>query len=177
MSPYLVLAVIQQALIGKQWIRDLTGPFCVRAIVQYLHLWVYRLQQGTRDQICWRWTASMQYTAKLAYSMFFCGSGKLEGAKLLWALPRAKLFTFHRPTWTAERLKRHGLQENDTCVMCDQQSEHIEHLLLHYTIAKQIWCKVLRWISLPSRFVSANFGIAETWQAIRSDPTRINGKK
>lgn len=171
----------------KQWIRDITGPLTVQAIVQYLHLWVTlqdtELQLGLEDQICWRWNASLQYSAKSAYDMFFCGSVKLAGANLLWktwAPPRVKWFmtlALHRGTWTAERRKRHGLQDHDECALCDQDPESVEHLLLHCAMSKQIWWNTLDWLGMSSRFVGSNLVIAETWSHLRNGLPKQTGKE
>ncbi|GJM90353.1 hypothetical protein PR202_ga06625 [Eleusine coracana subsp. coracana] len=158
--------------------RDITGPLSVLAIVQYILLWE-RLQdvsttRGVADQICWRWTFSQMYSAKSAYNMFFCGSTRLPGADLLWKTwtpPRVKLFMYtvmHQRTWTVERRKRHGLQDNDTCILCNQSPEHIEHLLLHCPIAKKIWWETLSAVGLSSRFVNDTLGTFDTWTAMRT---------
>lgn len=186
MAPDLVLAVntrtrrrrtVSQALVNKQWIRDLTGPLSVRAIVQYLHLWPIirgiQLRHEVQDKVCWRWTASQQYTAKSAYEMIFCDATKLAGATTLWktwAPAKVKMFMFlalHGRTWTAERRKRHGLQDDDTCAMCDQLPEHVDHLLPHCATAKEIWWLALSWVGLQSRFSNEDRGIADTWQGTR----------
>ncbi|GJM95451.1 hypothetical protein PR202_ga12188 [Eleusine coracana subsp. coracana] len=128
LAPALVQAVsgrtqrshtVQQALANKQWIRDITGPLAVTVIYQYIQVWILlrqiNISPGVGDPINWRWMTSKQYSAKSAYNMFFCGSTKMPGAKLLWKSwepPKVKLFLFlaiNKRTWTAERRKRHGL--------------------------------------------------------------------
>ena len=57
------------------------------------------------------------------------------GAKELWktkAPARVKFFfwlALHQRLWTADRRKRHGLQDDDTCILCGQETETCDHLL------------------------------------------------
>lgn len=37
---------------------------------------------------------------------------------------------FHGRCWMLDRRRRHGLQESGICILCDQESETIDHLLL-----------------------------------------------
>lgn len=93
-----------------------------------------------------------------AYAMFFTGSTKFDGATLLWktwAPPNVKLFLFfalHKRTSTAERRKRHGLQEEDTCALCDQLPEHVNHLLISRPVARQVRWGTLTSVGLPRQF-------------------------
>lgn len=77
---------VAQALTGRQWIKDITMPLSIEAIIQYMELWI-RLQHiqllPTEDTISWRWTDSQQYTAKSVYTMFFAGSTQMDGANLI----------------------------------------------------------------------------------------------
>lgn len=90
--------------------------------------------------------------------MFFEGTTRFETGNLIWktwAPPKVKFFMYialHRRTWTAEGRMRHGLQDCDTCALCDQEQETIEHLLLHCSMAKQIWWRILQRIELESQF-------------------------
>lgn len=59
----------------------------------------------------------------------------LRGAKEVWRAqvpPKVKFFfwvTIHGRLWMAERRKRHGLQDDGTCALCDQEDETTDHLL------------------------------------------------
>jgi len=47
--------------------------------------------------------------------------------------PRVKFFwwlVMHGRCWTADRRFRHGLQDSNTCIFCDQAPETLDHLLL-----------------------------------------------
>lgn len=166
-----------EALQGNRWIRDITAPMTIMALAQYLELWpnlqAIELLDGVADRITWRWTSTGQYTAKSAYRMFFAGSTKLAGENILWktwAPQKVKLFVYialHQRTWTAERRKRHGLQDEDSCCLCDQAQETIDHLIFNCPIAKEVWWAILNWVHLPRRFQQANTSHFTSWSNIR----------
>lgn len=110
-----------------------------------------------------------------AYQMFFAGSTVLAGANILWkawAPPKVQLFMYtalHRRTWTAERRKRHRLQEDNTCCLCEQAPESIEHLILQCPIAKEVWWRLLNEIHQPNRFQAVNDTLFGSWSRIRAN--------
>lgn len=105
--------------------------------------------------------------------MFFEGAIKFKGAKLIWkswAPPRTKFFMYlvmHLCTWTSERRKHHGLQEDDTCALCHEEPETVERLLLHCPTARAIWWNVQRGVNLESRYQATTMDIFDTWKKMR----------
>ena len=74
-------------------------------------------------------------------------------------------------TWSlliASRRKRHGLQDNDKCILCLQEEETVTHLLLSCVLAREVWCRVLvrlSWQALsPGR---SCFDLASWWSCAR----------
>jgi len=50
--------------------------------------------------------------------------------------------------WTADRRRRHGLDAQDDCWLCDQEhAETADHLLANCCFAKELWWSVLSWMS------------------------------
>ncbi|XP_066333343.1 uncharacterized protein [Miscanthus floridulus] len=80
---------------------------------------------------------------------FFARSASLLGAKELWktkAPARVKFFfwlALHHRLWTAERRKRHGLQDDDACVLCGQESETADHLFIGCVLTREVWFALL----------------------------------
>jgi len=83
----------------------------------------YRRAQ-TSDRFIEKWTVSGTYTASSAYSYraFFIGMTSLLGAKFFFSLGH------HGRLWTADRRRRHGLQPEAKCALCDQDDETTDHL-------------------------------------------------
>lgn len=75
---------------------------------------------------------------------------------------------FHRRTWTADRRKRHALQDSDECALCSQDSEMVEHLFLHCPVAKQVRWNVLSTIQLQQHFVGEDLDLYVTWSRMRA---------
>jgi len=145
---------VADALLDDKWISDISGALTVQVLLEYLQTWDHarqiNLTADQPDRICWRWTSDRVFSTSSAYSAFFIGQHPVEGAKLLRrarAPAKCKFFIWlviHDRCWTAARRKRRGLQDDDICVLCDQSSETIYHLLLSCTFSREVWFQVLR---------------------------------
>lgn len=97
-----------------------------------------------------------KYSASSAYRAFFHGAASLPGAKELWrtkAPARVKLFYWldiHRRLWTAEHRKRHGLQDEDACALCNQEPETADHLLVGCVVTRELWSSLLAPLGLQT---------------------------
>lgn len=141
------------ALHNYAWVRDITGARTV-LILEYLDLWelirTVQLQPDLQDKVSWKWTANGSYSAASAYRAYFIGQECIPGAKILHkarAPGKCNFFIWlalHDRCWTAERRKRHNLQDRDDCVLCGQHPESIDHLLLTCVHSREVWLGVLR---------------------------------
>jgi hypothetical protein len=108
------------------------------------------------DRFVWKWSSMGRYSVFSTYRAFFVGSTRFLGARELWrtkAPPRMKLFfwlALHRRLWTSERRKRHGLQDDDTCALCDQAAETRSHLFIGCMFSRQVWFKLLEPLQLTA---------------------------
>jgi hypothetical protein len=62
-----------------------------------------------------------------------------------------KLFfwlALHRRLWASHRRKRHGLQDDDACTLCDQAAETRSHLFLGCVFSMQVWLALLELLQL-----------------------------
>jgi hypothetical protein len=60
---------------------------------------------------------------------------------------KVKIFlwlAFIRRHWTADRRLRHNLEAVETCLLCDQEPETIDHILCSCSFAEQVWWEVLK---------------------------------
>jgi hypothetical protein len=143
---------VAQALDNWQWVSDIKCPLSLRGIHQYLLLWdTLRgvLLSQDADKRVWMHTSSGQFSSKSCYKAFFLGSISFEPWKRLWktwAPPKCKFFLWlaiRNKCWTADRLRRRGLQHPLVCALCDQEQETIQHLLCTCSFARQFWHDIL----------------------------------
>lgn len=146
-----------------------------QAILDYLHLWqlLANVQLSSQpDQTRWRWTANGEYTARSAYRMLHSGSTPLAGHNLIWrtwAPLKVKIFLWlalRRRHWTRDRRRRHGLDAQDNCYLCDQDPESINHIVANCSFSREVWFLVLRALGLqlpPAAATSLRW-----WRAVQS---------
>jgi len=68
-----------------------------------------------------------------------------------WAPMRCKFFLWlvqHNRCWTADRLAKRGLPHPETCPLCDQAGETIDHILFSCVFSKQAWTIILQSLGL-----------------------------
>jgi len=124
------------------------------------------------DRLIWRWTADGSYTARSAYKMLHHGTTSFRGHRLVWktwAPLRVKIFLWlalRRRHWTADRRARHGLQARETCFLCDQDQETIDHIIAACPFTRELWHHILQalGLQLPAGTASS----LAWWQRIRS---------
>ena len=72
-----------------------------------------------------------------------------------WAPLRVKFFTWlalKKRLWTADRRRRHNLDEHDLCWLCDQEAETVDHLLVNCSFTKVIWWNLISWMDCTCSF-------------------------
>lgn len=140
---------VAEALHGGSWINHVSGPHTVRLLAEFVilsnALEQVRLVPGAPDTFSWRLTADQRYSAASAYGAMFLGCSRPLGARQLWktsAPPRVKLFfwlVMHERCWTAQRRWRHGLQDECSCILCDQADETMDHIVLGCVYSREVW--------------------------------------
>lgn len=98
-------------------------------------------------------------TSKSAYSTFFEGSVKFRPCRLIWrswAPFCCKFFLWlvvaalANRCWTADPLAKRGLPHPDSCSLCDQAGETIQHILIGCVFSRQIWALTLQSLHLEA---------------------------
>jgi hypothetical protein len=163
---------VADALHERAWARQVTGPRTMRLIVQFLELWerleLVVLTPGVPDTFVWRLNSDGAYSSASAYGAMFSGSTVPIGAAQIWktaAPPRVRFFfwlVLHDHCWNASRRHRHGLQDNATCIMCQQMDESMAHILLGCVVTREVWARCLRWLLLDG-FVQVHETNPMTW--------------
>ena len=149
---------VKEALDGLRWVQDIRGLITWEAVSEFLQLWdsiaAVQLQHGVPDRHYWRFSSSGIYTAKSAYEMLFHGSTSFEASDRIWrswAPPKCSFFLWlalHDRCWTADRLARRNLPHPEKCLLCDQEEETINHLLVGCVFSRQFWVLLLQRIGL-----------------------------
>jgi len=151
---------VMDALVDENWVADIQGEISLEALWEYLDLWdiltEVELQEGNTDKHIWRLSGSGVYTAKSAYDALFEGAisfAPYERIWKSWAPPKCRFFMWlaaHNRCWTADRLARRGLTHPDRCLLCDQEEENIQHLLIGCVFARQFWFELLQIVGLAA---------------------------
>jgi hypothetical protein len=93
---------------------------------------------------------SEKYSTKSAYEASFQSSISFEAYDRKWkswAPPKCAFFLWlvaHNRCWTADRLQRRNLPHLDCRLLCDQDKESIDHLLVQCVFARKFWYYLLR---------------------------------
>jgi hypothetical protein len=131
-----------------------------QVIQEFLQLWELldgiNLQPRISDAHIWRFSNTCKYSTKSAYEILQVGSvgfGAWERIWKSWVPPNCSLFLWlaiHNRCWTADRLEKKNLPHAALCLLCDQDKESINHLLVGCVFARQFWFVVLQRVGLAT---------------------------
>ncbi|WVZ66620.1 hypothetical protein U9M48_015811 [Paspalum notatum var. saurae] len=169
---------VREALANRTWISDIRGNLDEAMIIEYVEVWEkisqVSLSPGVADCFRWRWTPDGSYSSASAYRACFLGSSFFLGAKFIWKTkvpPKVKFFAWlvaQDRCWTASRRRRHGLQDHDSCALCDQESETIDHLMLQCSFSRQVWFLALSVFSWQTLIPAASDTSMFWWSSARN---------
>lgn len=155
---FLQSRTMKDALTKNGWVNDISGSISAQFLSEYFMVWDliqgFQLHPGVSDQHHWTPSASGEYSSKSAYHRFFEGMVTFEPAARVWkswAPPRCKFFIWLASLnrcWTADRLARRGLDHPTKCLLCDQEEETMQHILLQCVFAREVWFHTLSLIGL-----------------------------
>jgi hypothetical protein len=164
---------VQQALRDNSWVGDISGSLPTEVIVEFLIIWDLtqniQLQPGVPDAFRWLPGASGEYYVKTAYQRFLAGSVEFEPGERIWkswAPPKCKFFIWLASLnrcWTADRLARRGLDHPGKCVLCDQQRETIQHILISCVFSRNIWWQILCKVGLQLVAPGLEISMFQDW--------------
>jgi hypothetical protein len=150
--------MVVEALPDLRWTQDLHGVLSESVVSDLLNLAdllsEVTLQQDQPDRYVWRLSMSRKYSTKSAYEAFFQGSISFEAYDRIWkswSPPKCAFFMWlvaHNHCWTVDRLQHRNLPHSDCCLLCDQEKESIDHLLVRCVFARQFWYYLLRRVGL-----------------------------
>lgn len=172
-----------RAITNRSWVHDIQGAPVAHVLCDYVVVWAkvegVVFDDLISDQFIWRWNADGSYSASSAYRAFFTGMASLRSASELWkarAPAKCKFFFWlllHDCLWTAARRKRRGLQDDDACALCDQESETARHLAGECVYAREVWYRVLAFLGLASLAPQPSLGFLDWWLQSRQSLTSM----
>lgn len=123
----------------NKWVADIQGNLSLIGLFEFFQLWD-SLQEvvlsDSSDKHIWKLSPSGAYSSKSAYRAFFYGSITFKPWRRLWkswAPSKCKVFIWlaiRNRCWTADRLSKRGPDHPESCVLCDQEEEDMQHCLL-----------------------------------------------
>lgn len=139
---------VYEALTDGRWVSDLRGAHSVAFLTEYFNLWELLanvvLQLDVEDSHIWQFASTGKYSAKSAYEAMFIGAIQCNSWERIWkSWAPGVFFSCGRLHITSVgrliSLQKKGLLHPEHCLLCDQEEETIDHLLVSYVFSRQIW--------------------------------------
>ncbi|XP_058726343.1 uncharacterized protein LOC131597679 [Vicia villosa] len=98
-----------------------------------------------------------KFTMKLLYDQLSKDAETVDWSHIIQhnaARPRAVVclwLVYHSRLATKSRLKRLGLLQEDSCSLCNEHVEDIDHLLINCSVTKHVWKEVLDWLEVKHK--------------------------
>jgi hypothetical protein len=121
---------VASAMMGGAWIAHITGPRTIPMMVQYVlvreALEGVELTHGRPDSLIWWWSSTRVYSASSAFNTMFLGQPQVPRSygrdQSSWKnVGSFGWLVLHDTSWISDRLWRHGLRDDNTCALCDQE--------------------------------------------------------
>jgi hypothetical protein len=159
------------------WTGEIKGALTVQVLVQYVEVYqqiqAIQLSPDTDFTLHWRWSTDGAYSSCSAYTAWMLGQSSVLGARELWktrAPNNCRFFMWLAllgRCWTVERRQRHGLQVSSSCILCYQEIEFIDHLLVQCFLSREVWFKALRCYGWHGLTLSSHNFFAACWTLLR----------
>jgi hypothetical protein len=120
---------------------------------------------------------SGSYSSRSAYAATFIGQSGLPGVAHLWkakAPSEHKFFMWlaiHDRCWTNDQRQRHGLSNDASCILCQQQTETIDHLIIACMFSREVWFTLLQKCGRQALSPAANDSLVHWWIRARETVT------
>lgn len=122
-----------------------------------------------KDRFSWKWSANGAFSSRTTYQALFAGTVPLAGAANVWHSFAPMKYKMHawlalrRRCWTADRLRRRGLQSHVPCPLCTSSDETLDHLSILCPFALQVWHGAIARLDFP--LPAPTGSISDWWPA------------
>jgi hypothetical protein len=169
---------VQQALQNDRWTLDATDNLLPEGFQQFVVLSMSIINQerdpDQDDFFTWPCDPSGVFSAKATYDRLCEGAVRFGAVDCIWkpwAPSKCKIFQWpavKNRLWTTDRRARHGLQAvANTCYLCLQEIDAVDHFLVHCCYAKEVWFKSLRDANVPYVQPSVDDRLEDWWLVAR----------
>ena len=108
-------------------------------------LYSYPIRRGSLDELCWKPSSRKVFTVRSYYSCLLQPARSFFPWKSVWKSKVPTRVAFF--TWTAalekiltvDNLRKRRVIIVDWCCMCKVHGESVNHLLLHCSVAQELW--------------------------------------
>lgn len=105
---------------------------------------------ATQDLVQWKWLSAKNFSTKQRYRLLLDGGIKPHFSQIIWKtrIPeKIKYFaylSYHGKILTKANLNKRGWKGKlDSCTLCDQSFEMVDHLFLQCSFTRKVWSSLL----------------------------------
>jgi mannosylglycoprotein endo-beta-mannosidase len=139
-------------------------------------LYAHVILRGGSDKLVWVGAKDGRFTVKSFYNTLSGDSFSLLPWREVWRskVPMRVAFfvweVLHGKILTIDNLRRRGLCVIDWCYLCKADAESVDHLLLHCSVASDLWNFVFRMVQLSWVMPATIVGVIQCWKKKFRDP-------
>jgi len=135
----------------------------------YEQLYSIWIRHEEVDKVVWNLSKKRNFAMKTFYKTLFCHEVASFPWKVIWHVKAPKQVAFF--VWTAalgkilthDNLRRRGIVMVEWCVMCKKYGESVDHLLLHYDVARVVWSSFYSWFGMEWVMPSSVLDLLSGW--------------
>jgi mannosylglycoprotein endo-beta-mannosidase len=139
-------------------------------------IYAHVIRRGGSDKVVWLGSKDGRFTVKSFYTSLRGDTSSSIPWRDVWRskVPMRVAFfvweVMHGKILTIDNLRRRGICVIDWCYLCKGDAESIDHLLLHCSVASELWNFVLSLTQLTWVMPASVVGVLQSWKKKFKDP-------